>query len=80
MQHVKDAGKGVKDWHASREHENAPQVCVVLGIDVVTRDLVSSVQLVHLILEGLLRVDSIFLSLFLQRLAASSIPHSAEQL
>ena len=35
MQHVEDAGERIKNWHASREHEDAPKIGVVLSINVV---------------------------------------------
>jgi len=51
--------EGVQDWHASWEHKNTPEVCVVQSINVVPSNLISCVKLLELILENLFCIDAI---------------------
>lgn len=61
--YVKYEGKRVHDWHTRREHKNAPEISVVLGVNVVSSYLVSCVERLKLILEHLLGVDTIVAAL-----------------
>ena len=36
MQRVENASKWIQDWHTSGEHENTPEVSVVLSVHIVT--------------------------------------------
>ena len=51
MKEIEHASKGIQNGHTCREHEDAPEICVILSINVVTGNLVSCVQIVQFVLQ-----------------------------
>jgi len=54
---IEDHREWVKQWHTCREHHDAPQICVILGINVVTRNLVTCVKSLKILDKQLFGVD-----------------------
>lgn len=61
MQHVENAGEGVENRHTSREHKHTPKVSIVLGVNIMARNLISGVKKVYLVLKVLFGVHFVII-------------------
>lgn len=56
---VENTSKWIKKWHSCRVHQDNPQVCEVLSIHIVTRNLSSGIYCVQIFLHNLLGLNCV---------------------